>query len=166
MSDPVVFQDDSHAEFCVWDTFVWSSLKNLTLVIFEKSINFKEIGRCDQKMLRQNVSSIILFDSRSLKTEGQEDIKFSLVGFGGLGELTKPHIFTSGSRIFNDKSKMTPALNNLKNNGKNGDVFEALQYAARLGFRPGVTKTFVLVMCDDVTNVLTSKAYGDRYGFT
>ena len=140
----------------------------MTLVIFEKSINFKEIGRCDQKMLRQNVSSIILFefDSRSLKTEGQEDIKFSLVGFGGLGELTKPHIFTSGSRIFNDKSKMTPALNNLKNNGKNGDVFEALQYAARLGFRPGVTKTFVLVMCDDVTNVLTSKAYGDRYGFT
>ena len=106
------------------------------------------------------------FDSRSLKTEGQEDIKFSLVGFGGLGELAKPHTFTSGSKIFNDKSKMTPALNNLKNNGKNGDVFEALQYAARLGFRPGVTKTFVLVLCDDVTNVLTSKAYGDRYGFT
>merc|ERR1712008_602634 len=42
-----------------------------------------------------------------------------------------------------------------------GNVFEALQFAARLGFRAGVRKTFVLVMCEDVTNSLNSKAYGD-----
>ena len=51
----------------------------------------------------------------------------------------------------------------MKKDGQEGaNVFEALQFAARLGFRPGVRKTFVLVMCEDVTNSMNSKAYGDR----
>lgn len=45
-------------------------------------------------------------------------------------------------------------------NGTSGDLFEALQYAARLNFRPGVAKTFVLVRCDNAES-MTSGAYGD-----
>ena len=41
-----------------------------------------------------------------------------------------------------------------------GDIFEALQFAARLNLRAGVVKTFVLVRCD-ASESMTSRAYGD-----
>ena len=53
------------------------------------------------------------------------------------------------------------SIKSLHSDGKGGDVFEALQFAARLRFRPGVNKVFVLVMCDDTTNSLSSQGYGD-----
>ena len=44
--------------------------------------------------------------------------------------------------------------------GEAGDIFEALQFSARLNLRAGVVKTFVLVRCD-TSESLTSRAYGD-----
>ena len=41
-----------------------------------------------------------------------------------------------------------------------GDIFEALQFSARLNLRAGVVKTFVLVRCD-TSESMTSRAYGD-----
>ena len=50
----------------------------------------------------------------------------------------------------------------LQSNGNgDGSVFEALQFAARLNFRVGVAKAFVLVKCDTQDESLTSRAYGD-----
>jgi len=98
---------------------------------------------------------------RTLVSKGLKDNKFALVGFGGTKELVKPHIFTSGSQMFNDVNKMPSAMSNLKTDGENaGDTFEALQYAARLNFRPAVIKTFVMVSCDS-KKALSSRSYGD-----
>lgn len=44
--------------------------------------------------------------------------------------------------------------------GEQGDVFNALQFAARLKYRPGVVKNFLLLRCD-TSQALTSRAYGD-----
>lgn len=46
----------------------------------------------------------------------------------------------------------------IQGGGQGGDVQEALQFAARLSFRPGVVKTFVLVTCNAS---LSSSDYGD-----
>merc|ERR1712168_1455096 len=72
-------------------------------------------------------------------------------------------IFTSGSQIFNDVARMKTALDHLSNmpsDGTAGDIFEALQFGARLNLRAGVVKTFVLVRCD-ASESLSSRAYGD-----
>merc|ERR1719468_435885 len=97
---------------------------------------------------------------RSLRSNGLAKNRFALVGFGGSDQLQKPHIFTAGSRIFNSVGHMSMAFNNLKPDGDQGDVFEALQFAARLRFRPGVAKSFLLVRCES-SESLTSRAYGD-----
>merc|ERR1712117_933650 len=100
---------------------------------------------------------------RSLTNKGLTDNRYALVSFAGKDNLQRPHIFTSGSQIFNDVTRMKTALDHLSNMPSDesvGDIFEALQFAARLNLRAGVVKTFVLVRCD-ASESMTSRAYGD-----
>jgi len=104
-----------------------------------------------------------LLVDRSLTNKGLTDNRYALVSFAGSNHLQRPHIFTSGSQIFNDVARMKTALahlSNMQSDGTVGDIFEALQFSARLNLRAGVVKTFVLVRCD-TSESLTSRAYGD-----
>merc|ERR1712173_389572 len=95
--------------------------------------------------------------------KGLTDNRYALVSFAGKDNLQRSHIFTSGSQIFNDVTRMKTALDHLSNMPSDesvGDIFEALQFAARLNLRAGVVKTFVLVRCD-ASESMTSRAYGD-----
>merc|ERR1712203_1277714 len=94
-----------------------------------------------------------LLVDRSLTSKGLTDNRYALVGFAGSDQLKRPHIFTSGSQIFNDVTRMKTSLDHLKTMQLDGsvgagDIFEALQFSARLNLRAGVVKTFVLVRCD------------------
>lgn len=106
-----------------------------------------------------------LLVDRSLTSKGLTDNRYALVGFAGSEQLKRPHIFTSGSQIFNDVTRMKTSLDHLKTMQLDGsvgagDIFEALQFSARLNLRAGVVKTFVLVRCD-TSESMTSRAYGD-----
>jgi len=106
-----------------------------------------------------------LLVDRSLTSKGLTDNRYALVGFAGSEQLNRPHIFTSGSQIFNDVTRMKTSLDHLKTMQLDGsvgagDIFEALQFSARLNLRAGVVKTFVLVRCD-TSESMTSRAYGD-----
>merc|ERR1712158_19156 len=106
-----------------------------------------------------------LLVDRSLTSKGLTDNRYALVGFAGSEQLKRPHIFTSGSQIFNDVTRMKTSLDHLKTVQLDGsvgagDIFEALQFSARLNLRAGVVKTFVLVRCD-TSESMTSRAYGD-----
>jgi hypothetical protein len=74
-----------------------------------------------------------------------------------------PHTFTISSRIFSSAAQVEFAFDRLTSTGTNDDyssnVFSALLYAARLPFRPGVSKTLVLVTCDN-----SGKNDGSFYG--
>lgn len=56
------------------------------------------------------LSDLPMMISRSLASKGFTDNRFALVGFGGRDQLEQPHIFTSGSRIFNDVGRMSMAI--------------------------------------------------------
>merc|ERR1712109_240310 len=104
-----------------------------------------------------------LLVDRSLTNKGLTDNRYALVSFAGSNHGQRPHIFTSGSQIFNDVTRMKTALDHLSNMPSDesvGDIFEALQFSARLNLRAGVVKTFVLVRCD-ASESMTSRAYGD-----
>jgi len=109
----------------------------------------------------QNLPQLV---DKSLTNKGLTDNRYALVSFAGSNQLQRPHIVTAASQIFNDVSHMKTALDHLKTlndgSGEAGDIFEALQFSARLNLRAGVVKTFVLVRCD-TSESLTSRAYGD-----
>merc|ERR1711974_472855 len=77
---------------------------------------------------------------------------FSVVGFGGRDNLARPHIVTSGNRIFSTAEHTTTTLKtSYQQNGEGvSDIYSALKYTVdRLPYRPGASKTVVLVTCDD-----------------
>ncbi len=47
---------------------------------------------------------------RALESNMISENRFAIVGYGGPGKLSQPHIFTSGNQIFSDKAKMTASL--------------------------------------------------------
>ena len=59
---------------------------------------------------RSHLEDLPYLIDRSFRVEGKTDTRYALVGFGGNDELERPHIFTSGSRIFNEIAKLTPSL--------------------------------------------------------
>jgi len=109
------------------------------------------------------LNDLPLLVDRSLTNKGLTDNRYALVSFAGSNQLQRPHIVTAASQIFNDVARMKTAfdhLSNMQSDGTVGDIFEALQFSARLNLRAGVVKTFVLVRCD-TSESLTSRAYGD-----
>jgi hypothetical protein len=48
---------------------------------------------------------------RQLSDRGLTDNRFAVVGFGGPDQLSRPHVFTAGSKIFADSVKTVATLN-------------------------------------------------------
>lgn len=71
--------------------------------------------------------------------------------FGGQAPFDKPR------SIYYENSVFTKDYNNLAKyfahidttNGTNNDILQAISTASRLNFRPGVSKTFILLSCSD-----------------
>ena len=84
----------------------------------------------------------------ALKAEGLENNRYSIVGFGGKGPHSKPHIRTSSGQVWSH-STLTKVDNQESMNGDgNGDLYEAMEYAATIGYRAGVSKTMIAMVAD------------------
>jgi hypothetical protein len=122
---------------------------------------------CSNSMYTANLRDLPKLIDKSLK-ENPSPItnnRFAVVGYGSGNDRTgaTPHIYTISSSIFSSSSNVQFALNRLEASGRqsnySSEVFNALKYAARLPFRPGVSKTIVLVTCDN-----SGKNDGSFYG--
>ncbi len=74
-----------------------------------------------------------------------------MVGFAADGWFESAHTHTMQNEIFNDRLKFDQALQNF-NMVERSDVedpLSAVEFAARLPFRTGVSKTIVLIPCGD-----------------
>jgi len=105
---------------------------------------------CGSDFYREHVSVLPGQIDRELKSVGLVNNRFSIVGFGGQGVLAKPHIVTSGSRIFSTAEHAATALKTGYDQDGEGvsDMFDALKFAVDVPFRSAVGKTVVLVTCD------------------
>ena len=63
---------------------------------------------CPADFYKEQVSEIPGLISRQL--DGSVDFRFAVVGFGGRDNLARPHIVTSGNRIFSTAEHTTTAL--------------------------------------------------------
>jgi len=102
---------------------------------------------------KDQVAEIPGLIARDLEIAGSAvNFRFSVVGFGGRDNLARPHIVTSGNRIFSTAEHTTTTLKtSYQQNGEGvSDIYSALKYTVdRLPYRPGASKTVVLVTCDD-----------------
>ena len=75
--------------------------------------------------------------------------RFSVVGYGGKGLLSQPHIRTAKGQIWSSSKSIQDAFKDLPLNDDepSGDVFAALHYIVDMPYRAGVSKQIILISC-------------------
>ena len=117
---------------------------------------------CNSDLINKLDNVINQIDS-SLKELSIKKPRFSVVGYGGKDE---PHSHTMDGELFNSKYKFSKATENFHvTQTETEDALEALEYAARLPFRAGVSKSIILVPCADCTEQAVNYADVQRLLF-
>ncbi|XP_053697453.1 uncharacterized protein LOC128744450 [Sabethes cyaneus] len=74
--------------------------------------------------------------------------RYSVVSFGGESPFDKPRSVIVNDNVFVSHEFIEPFFNHIAaGEGTNDDIFEAITVASKLVFRPGVSKTFILLPC-------------------
>src|SRR6218665_1049011 len=104
------------------------------------------------KGLLSKVKDLVDDLNTAMTREELSDTRYAIVGFGGKDHLTTPHIHTMDGQIFNTANKISQGLNKFDlEAGELRDPMAAIRYAAKLAFRAGASKTFILLACDTCT---------------
>lgn len=88
----------------------------------------------------------------ALHAEGIWDNRYAIIGYGGEGIQQKPHVKTTSAKVWahNTLFKIpNDTYNAPEIPSLTSDLYEAVHYAASLGFRGGVSKNFIAVTCGD-----------------
>ncbi|XP_012252389.2 uncharacterized protein LOC105683963 [Athalia rosae] len=75
-------------------------------------------------------------------------VRWSLVTFGGNGVFDEPRsLVINGETFATNYRHFTSYFDHIPIGNGNQDIFSAIRYATKLGYRAGVSKTFVLLPC-------------------
>lgn len=106
---------------------------------------------CNKDLL-DKVKGLVDDLDKAMTVEGMSNTRYAIVGFGGKDHLSTPHIHTMDGQIFNTANKISQGLNKFDlEAGQLRDAMAAIRYSAKLAFRAGASKTFILLACDKCT---------------
>lgn len=108
-----------------------------------------EAKPCNQDLKTgKNIINIVTALQKELIDANVTDNRYAVVTFGGLIPFDKPRSIVHNNKIFTDANNLKFYFDHIQTgNGLYFDVFEAISVASRLVFRPGATKTFILLPC-------------------
>ncbi|XP_062546026.1 uncharacterized protein LOC134212310 [Armigeres subalbatus] len=108
----------------------------------------------EAKLCNQNIttSKSVVTMVQTLHKELQElnitDNRYSVVSFGGMSPFDKARSVIVNDNVFVSHEYIEPFFNHIAMaTGTNDDIFEAIIVASKLVFRPGASKTFILMPC-------------------
>ncbi|CAN8004489.1 unnamed protein product [Ixodes hexagonus] len=127
-----------------------------------------EEDACHADIVRELDSTIRLVD-KELIAAGFSNNRFSLIGFGhGSGRNSRPHIRTARGNVFfeshnlplaTQKMRIEPVAMPARETHK--DIFDAIRFASVMPFRPGVSKTIIVMACADCDEERSELSYSD-----
>lgn len=113
-----------------------------------------ESDACNSNLLeKRNFQSLITLLEEEFMLLGINNNRYAVVAFGGGGIFSTPHTVTIDNNEFTNAKTIIKyfeyvSLTIGKEPG-NSDIFSAISFASKQRFRPGVSKTFILVPCSD-----------------
>jgi hypothetical protein len=122
----------------------------------------------EEKMCNDNTDSKLPQLSKYIKSalngNHYSDIRYGLVGFGGEGVHDPNHIHTMASKMFGAQNEFSLGTQALRfGEGKNTDVFGAVEFAAQYPFIAGATKIIILIPCSVCgMNILSYRSLSAR----
>lgn len=95
------------------------------------------------------VTLINNINSELLKINLTEN-RYAVVAYGGAAPFDYPRSIVYNNNIFTDVADVKHHLDHIRTgNSNSSDVFEAIHVASNLVFRPGASKTFILIPCSN-----------------
>ncbi|XP_037927466.1 apolipophorins [Teleopsis dalmanni] len=148
--DECVFCQLSNGTYVPEGTFVELTNENVTrssdivFVIEAKSCN---ANLTESKHIMTLVSTL----EEQLQANKIVNNRYAVVAFGGRAPFDKPMSISRENRVFtNDFNELESYFNHIQiYQGLNNDVLQAVSVATKLDFRPGVSKTIILMTCGD-----------------
>ncbi|GAB0088507.1 uncharacterized protein DMENIID0001_029540 [Sergentomyia squamirostris] len=110
-----------------------------------------EAKECNKNLLTQkSLSSVVNALQKEFVEAGINDNRYAIIAFGGDVPFDKPRSIVVNNAVFADAKNIFPYFDHITTgNGTNNDIFQAISVAAKLIFRPGVSKTFILLPCSE-----------------
>ncbi|XP_017854431.2 uncharacterized protein LOC108607859 [Drosophila busckii] len=109
-----------------------------------------EAKPCNDK-LEQDKSIMTIVESleEQLQAAKLTHNRYAVVAFGGLSPYDKPRSIIYDRNVFTSQpAQLSNYFAHIKTgNGSSNDILSAISMASRLNFRPGVSKTFILLSC-------------------
>lgn len=107
-----------------------------------------EAKECNKELRsKRNMDVVIEQLEEELNQLKLKNNRYSLVLFGGDGVYDLPRSMVMNDEIFTNYQRIQSYFGNMPVGDGNPDIFGAIIYATKLIYRPGVSKTFVLLPC-------------------
>ncbi|BES90627.1 Domain of Unknown Function (DUF1081) [Nesidiocoris tenuis] len=143
---------------CIECTFNKELLEEGQLILLDKDdvkqstdvVFIVEAKECNQYMREKKmVNTFITILTKELENVGLHSNRFAVVTYGGDGVFDPPQSVIVNNNIFTSDKQISKFFEKIQSGNGNTDIFNALRFAARLHYRPGVSKTFILIPCSD-----------------
>uniref|UniRef100_A0A182J4N7 Vitellogenin domain-containing protein n=1 Tax=Anopheles atroparvus TaxID=41427 RepID=A0A182J4N7_ANOAO len=108
-----------------------------------------EAKPCNERFVQtKSINLLVDHINRELQVLKINDTRYGVVAFGGPAPFDRAHSVVVGNHVFERHDRLQPFFEHIAiGNGTNEDIFDAIILASKLIFRPGVSKTFILLPC-------------------
>lgn len=127
-----------------------NDLPNTTDVVF-----IVEAGICNKDLAQsKNILHLVNAMQKEFNEFHITNNRYAVIAFGGAPPFDRPRNIVHNNQIFTISSNLKHYFNHIRssNQSTNNDVFEAISVASKLVFRPGASKTFVLLPCSSCSS--------------
>ncbi|GLH12107.1 Apolipophorins, partial [Gryllus bimaculatus] len=109
-----------------------------------------EAGSCNSNITTErSLDALLTSLSKELTGAGFTSNRYSVVVFGGDGVYNQPRSVVLNNNVFTTPEEILQYFENIPTGSGDKDIFGAIRFAAQLVFRPGVSKTFILIPCSN-----------------
>lgn len=120
---------------------------DVVLIVEAKSCNKNITNNKNLAALINNINSEML-------KVNVTDNRYAVVAFGGAAPFDQPRSVVYNNKIFTDFTSVKHHLDHVRTGYSNtSDIFEAIHAASNLVFRPGASKTFILLPCSNCSTM-------------
>ncbi|XP_049547862.1 uncharacterized protein LOC125959115 [Anopheles darlingi] len=108
-----------------------------------------EAKPCNERFVHmKSIKLLVEAITQELKELSISDTRFGVVAFGGPAPFDRPYSVAVENADFERNDRFEPFLEHITTgNGTNDDIFNAIMIASKLVYRPGASKTFILLPC-------------------
>ncbi|XP_075219817.1 apolipoprotein lipid transfer particle isoform X2 [Lycorma delicatula] len=113
-----------------------------------------EADSCNSNLIeKRSFQTLVTLLEDEFLDRGIKNNRYAVVAFGGNGIFSAPHTITIDSAEFTNAKLVTKYIeyvtSGITKEPGYSDIFVAISHASKQRFRPGVSKTFILVPCSD-----------------